>query len=223
MIRIMIVDDQQLFIDGMEALLMQEQDMQVVSTATNGKASILHFKECRPNLVLIDIHMPHTDAIKLILHMKEAQPDVKILVLTSFTDEDLIVAAIYAGADGFVLKNLHGDHLVACMRSVMRGEVVFAGEVAQILAKRILERKLDKRELLDEAFKHLGIHLSKRELDIAYLLAEGFSNKDIAQRLYLSEGTVKNYISNIYQTFQINNRKQLMAYFKELLEKKPVT
>ncbi|NBJ70839.1 MULTISPECIES: response regulator transcription factor [Clostridia] len=223
MIRVMIVDDQQLFIDGMEALLMQEQDMQVVSTATNGKTSILYFKECRPNLVLIDIHMPHTDAIKLILHMKESQPDVKILVLTSFTDEDLIVAAIYAGADGFVLKNLHGDHLIACMHSVMRGEVVFAGEVARILAKRILERKLDKREVLDEAFKHLGIHLSKRELDIAYLLAEGLSNKDIAQRLYLSEGTVKNYISSIYQTFQMNNRKQLMTYFKELLEKKPVT
>ncbi|WP_237342836.1 response regulator transcription factor [Virgibacillus dokdonensis] len=215
----MVVDDEQLFSDGVQALLIQKEDMQVVTTATNGKSAILQFKAYQPDLVLIDIHMPHTDAIKLIVHIKESDADVKILVLTSFTDEDLIVAAIYAGADGVVLKKLNGEHLIACMRSVMQNEVVFSGEVAQILVKRILERKLDKRELLNEALKNRGIYLSNRELDVAYLLAEGVSNKDIANRLYLSEGTVKNYISSIYQTFQTNNRKQLRAYFQELLQK----
>ncbi|RFA33372.1 hypothetical protein CAI16_14940 [Virgibacillus dokdonensis] len=223
MVRVMVVDDEQLFMDGVEALLIQEQDMKVVTTATNGKSAMIQFKAYQPDLVLIDIHLQHTDAVKLILHMKETNTDAKILVLTSFTDEDLIVAAIYAGADGFILKKLNGQHLIACMRSVMQNEVVFSGEVAQILAKRILERKLDKRELLAEGLKRKGIYLSSRELDIAFLLAKGFSNKDIADRLYLSEGTVKNYISSIYQTFQTNNRKQLIAYFQELLTKKPVS
>lgn len=223
MTRIMLIDDQQLFIDGMKALLLKEKDMEVIAKATTGRTGLQQFMEHLPEVVLIDIHMPHTDAIKLILHMKEVKPNVKVLVLTSFTDEDLIISAIYAGADGFLLKNLNGDRLKDSIRKVMNDEVIFSGEVAQILAKRVLERRLDKRELLDEAFQQKGIHLSNRELDVAYLMAKGISNKHIAERLFLSEGTVKNYISNIYQTFQINNRKELIAYFRQLLDKKVLT
>ncbi len=216
----MLVDDQQLFIDGIKAMLDNEEDMQVVTTATNGRQGILRFMEYRPDMVLMNIHMPHTDAIKAIVQMKENHPTTKVIVLTTYADEDQIVSAVYAGVDGFLLKKLAGSHLITCLRDACQNETVFSGEVSRILAKRILEQQFDKRELLKKILHNRNLHLSNRELDIAYLLAEGISNKHIAQRLFLSEGTVKNYISGIYQIFQIHNRKQLIAYFRQLLDKK---
>ncbi|WP_188944044.1 response regulator transcription factor [Virgibacillus salexigens] len=219
MINVMLVDDQQLFIDGVKALLNNEEDLQVVATATNGKNGILRFIEHLPDLVLVDIHMPHTDVIKLIVEIKENHPNTKIIVLTTFTDEDAIISAIYVGADGFLLKKLKGDQFISCIRDVIENEIVFSGEVSRILSKHIMERQFNKREILENSLQNSSLELSNREIDIAVLMVEGFSNKHIAQRLFLSEGTIKNYISGIYQTFGIHNRKQLISCFRQLLDK----
>ncbi|GAA0439191.1 MAG: response regulator [Bacillota bacterium] len=219
MIKVMIVDDQRLFIDGLRALISNEIDIEVIATAVSVNQAIEKMVENTPDIILMDVQTPYKQTARAIVKMIEKYSGIKVIVLTTIIDEDLIISSINAGCKGYLLKNHDSKHLLRAIRDVYHNEVVFSGKISQILARKIIETKYDNRELLNKAFLNRNIHLSNRELDIACLLTENMSNKRIAQRLFLSEGTVKNYISGIYTTFQIHNRKELVSYFQRLLQK----
>ncbi|MBD1221315.1 response regulator [Virgibacillus halodenitrificans] len=220
MVKVLLVDDQRLFTDGILAILAETDDIQVVGVATNGKEAIAKFQQYEPDLALMDIHMPHVNGIRATLDIKERYPDVKVILLTTFADEDLIVRGFNVGADGYLLKDLNGEKLIWAIREAERGEMVISGPVARILAKKIREYKYDKKEILRQKLATLEVVLTPRELEIAYMLMEEETNKSIAQKLYLSEGTIKNYISDLYHKLNIHSRKRVIDFLKGLFSKK---
>ncbi|APC49627.1 hypothetical protein BME96_16140 [Virgibacillus halodenitrificans] len=220
MVKVLLVDDQRLFTDGIMAILAETDDIQVVGVATNGEEAIAKFQQYEPDLVLMDIHMPHVNGIRATLDIKESYPDVKVILLTTFADEDLIVRGFNVGADGYLLKDLNGEKLIWAIREAERGEMVISGPVARILAKKIREYKYDKKEILRQKLATLEVVLTPRELEIAYMLMEEETNKSIAQKLYLSEGTIKNYISDLYHKLNIHSRKRVIDFLKGLFSKK---
>ncbi|MYL46675.1 response regulator [Virgibacillus halodenitrificans] len=220
MVKVLLVDDQRLFTDGIIAILAETDDIQVVGVATNGEEAIAKFQQYEPDLVLMDIHMPHVNGIRATLDIKESYPDVKVILLTTFADEDLIVRGFNVGADGYLLKDLNGEKLIWAIREAERGEMVISGPVARILAKKIREYKYDKKEIFRQKLATLEVVLTPRELEIAYMLMEEETNKSIAQKLYLSEGTIKNYISDLYHKLNIHSRKRVIDFLKGLFSKK---
>ncbi|MYL56038.1 response regulator [Virgibacillus halodenitrificans] len=220
MVKVLLVDDQRLFTDGIMAILAETDDIQVVGVATNGEEAIAKFQQYEPDLVLMDIHMPHVNGIRATLDIKESYPEVKVILLTTFADEDLIVRGFNVGADGYLLKDLNGEKLIWAIREAERGEMVISGPVARILAKKIREYKYDKKEILRQKLATLEVVLTPRELEIAYMLMEEETNKSIAQKLYLSEGTIKNYISDLYHKLNIHSRKRVIDFLKGLFSKK---
>ncbi|WP_088052508.1 response regulator [Virgibacillus dakarensis] len=217
MIKVLFVDDQRLFREGVGALIAKTDDICVIGTADNGEAAIQQIAEKPPNVVLMDIHMPNLDGIKTTVYIKEHYPDIKVIMLTSDVEEDLVIRAISVGADGFLLKSLYADDLIRSIHDAFRGQIVLSGEVARILANKIRELTLDKKQIFAKRLENRGLHFSNRELDIAYLLMGGHTNKHIAQKLFLAEGTVKNYISEIYNKLNIRNRAEIIAFLRKIM------
>lgn len=220
LIRVLLVDDQRLFSEGVSSLLSRVEDMIVVGVASNGNEAMEKLLELEPNVVLMDIHMPHVDGIKATIQIKERFPKIKVILLTSFADEELVLVGLKMGADGFLLKDLSSANVIRSIRDAYHDEIVISGEAAKILARQVLQVKYSKKELLSQKLANRNIHLSARELDIAHLLMEECSNKHLAQRLFLSEGTIKNYISELYNKINIHNRKEVIAYLQGLFSEK---
>ncbi|RDW20744.1 LuxR C-terminal-related transcriptional regulator [Oceanobacillus chungangensis] len=149
--------------------------------------------------------------------MKTNYPKIKVVLLTTNADDDFVISGIITGADGLLLKSLYADKLINCIRDAYLGEMVLSGEVSRILANRIRELTLDKKQILALRLERSGYQYTNRELDVIYLLMEGNTNNQIANHLFLSEGTVKNYISEIYNKVNIRNRVNAVSYFKDLI------
>lgn len=218
MINVLLVEDQRLFREGIKALINQEDDLYVIGMAENGEESAKLIADRQPDVVLMDIHMPGINGIKATLQIKEKYPNIKVILLTTTIDEELVITGLDAGADGFLFKNLNASKLIQTIRDGYYGEMVLSGEAAKILARRIRDFKYNKKQILERKLENRGIYFSERELDISYLMMEGKSNKVIAQRLYLSEGTIKNYVSELYRKIKIKNRSKAIEYFQSLLE-----
>ncbi|QKY70314.1 response regulator transcription factor [Lentibacillus sp. CBA3610] len=216
MIKLLLAEDQRLFLEGVQALIDTQDDMEVIATASNGDQAVELVSELRPDIVLMDIHMPELDGIKATARIKESYPRVKVIMLTTSINEDLAIRGISVGADGFLVKELFPDTLYQAIRDAYRGQVVLSGDVASILARRIRELSMDKSAILGIRLENRGIHLTKREQEIAYLLMERQSNRQIADKLRLGEGTIKNYISEIYQKLGIHNRGQVIDYLHKI-------
>lgn len=217
MINVLLVEDQRLFREGVKALTETQEDIGIIGMAPNGEDAIAMIPELKPDVVLMDIHMPDMDGIKATAHIKEKHPTVKVVLLTTAPEEELIIRGLSVGADGFLLKELYPDTLHNAIRDAYRGQFVLSGEVAQILATRIRELTLNKKQILAKRLENNNINLTNRELDIAYLLMEGNSNNQAANKLFLGEGTIKNYISDIYNKLDIHNREQAREYLSSLL------
>ncbi|WP_084268815.1 response regulator [Oceanobacillus damuensis] len=220
MIKVLLVEDQHLFRDGVESILEHTDDIQVIGAADNGEIAIKEISHKNPDVVLMDIHMPDMDGIKTTKFIKDNYPDMKVVLLTSTAEDDQVITGINFGADGFLIKALYADQLVDSIRMAYRGEVVFSGEVARLLAKRIRELTMDKKQIFAMGLERMGYKFSRREIDIAYLLMENYTNQQIAKKLFLGEGTVKNYISEIYNKLDIHNRTKAVAYFNHIFQKK---
>ncbi|WP_163969635.1 response regulator transcription factor [Oceanobacillus halotolerans] len=218
MIRVLVVEDQLLVREGIQALLEKVEDMEIIGTASNGYEAIQHVQKSPPDVVLMDIHMPKLDGIKATLHLKEHFPNVKVILLTTFAEEDRIITGINVGADGFLLKRLDVNHIVRSIRDAYEGQMVIVGEAARILAKNIRDAKYNKKEVLNRKLQVRYIYLSKRELDVAYALMEEMTNKQMAQKLFLGEGTIKNYISEVYTKLGIRNRNDAIAFLQSLFK-----
>ncbi|WP_087974154.1 response regulator [Oceanobacillus rekensis] len=220
MINVLIVEDQRLFRDGVEAIIGRTDDISVVGTAENGEKAIEQMKLLHPkvDVVLMDIHMPNMDGIATTRFLKENYPEVKVVLLTTTADDDMVISGIVLGADGFLIKTLYAERLIDAIRMAYEGEIVLSGDVARILGNRIRELTMDKKQIFTLRLDRMGFNFTRREIDIAYLLMEHNSNSQIANKLFLGEGTVKNYISEIYHKLDIHNRAKAITYFKQIMQ-----
>jgi two-component system NarL family response regulator len=200
-IRVLLVDDHQLFRRGVASLLSGREDIEVVGEASNGQEAVERARELMPDVILMDIKMPALDGLAATKQLKAEMPYVRIMMLTvSETDEDLF-EAIKAGASGYLLKNVDPDYLIASVQQVQRGEV----PIAPTMAAKILRELTAPAESTVQA-------LTGRERQVLELLAGGLANKEIAYQLKISENTVKNHLRNILEKLHLQNRVQAALY-----------
>jgi len=200
-IKIVIADDQRLMREGLKTILELEKDMDVQATASNGREALELCRSLTPDIVLMDIRMPVMDGVESTGLITAENPEIKVIVVTTFDDDELIIKALKAGAKTYLLKDLPSEKLLAAIRATYNGDIVLQPEIAAKLVDRASGNRVAVSEDINEA-------LTGREKEILSLMAEGLNNSDIASRLYLSEGTVKNQVSVIYSKLGTSDRTQ---------------
>jgi DNA-binding NarL/FixJ family response regulator len=199
--RVVICDDQALIRDGLEMLLRLEKDMEVIGRAQDGAEAVELVGRLRPDLVLMDLKMPGMNGVEATRRIRLDQPDVKILVLTTYDDDVWVFDAIRAGASGYLLKDTPREEVLRAIRGTIAGKTYIDPMVAgRLLTQVTTPQAAPPSQIADK--------LTGRELDVLRLLARGLSNTDIADRLALSEGTVRNYISAILAKLDLSDRTQ---------------
>jgi DNA-binding NarL/FixJ family response regulator len=207
-INVMLVDDQQLMRDGIKMLLELEDDIQLTAEASNGREAVAIYGHQTPDVVLMDIEMPEMNGIEATRQIRALAPEARILILTTFGQADYVRNALLAGAQGFLLKAVSGKELAEGIRKVHKGESVLDGQSTEIL--------LDSYRVLSQVKVPKGKPLlNVREVQILKLIAEQRSNREIAIKLQLAEGTVKNYISQILEKLNVRDRNKAVDVAKE--------
>lgn len=202
--RVLLVDDDALIRDGLQSLLELQPDFQVCGTAANGQEAFALCQSQRPDLVLMDIRMPVLDGVLGTKLIKSSFPDVKIVILTTFKDEEYVREAINNGAEGYILKSQPFARIAESLRVVAQGNSVFERQVVDVLHGLLRdERKADPEQY----------GLSKRELEVLSLVGDGLSNEEIGERLFLSPGTVRNYVSALLEKLSLRDRTQLAIFY----------
>ncbi|MCC5911366.1 MAG: response regulator transcription factor [Clostridiaceae bacterium] len=196
--RILIVDDDPLVCQSLQLLLSREKDMEVIGTAKNGAEAISYCTNHLPDVVLMDIRMPVMDGIKATRQIKKEWPKVRVMMLTTFKDEKNIRLAILAGAEGYLIKSTEVSSMAKQLRALNAGSSVLDADVV----KQLMQSHKDELT-----------QLTPREKDIVELIAQGLSNREIAEQLFISEGTVRNNLSVILEKLQIRDRTQLAIYY----------
>jgi DNA-binding NarL/FixJ family response regulator len=210
-IRILLVDDQPLFREGLRTLLSVHPDFEVVGEAANGLEAIRLVRLHLPSVVLMDLQMPVLDGVAATRRLHEEQPDCRVIVLTTFDDDEMVFDGLRAGAVGYLLKDAPSEKLAEAIRVAARGETFLQPSVA---AKVVAEfARLTKKAVVPPT--SLVDPLSERELEILRLIAQGASNREIAGTLFLAEGTVKNHVTNILGKLEVRDRTQAALKAKE--------
>ena len=212
-IRIIIADDQHLIRDGMEALLSLQPGIEVVGMAENGVEALRLAESLRPDVVLMDVQMPQMNGVEATRRIRAALPDVRVLVLTTFTDDTYVLEALRVGASGYVLKDVRPAELAQKIRNVAAGKVELDPSVAGAVVNAMSHTAAPPAPRPPSAAP--ADDLTPRERDVLRLLATGASNREIAEQLVISEGTVKNHISNILSRLGLRDRTQAAIYAKE--------
>jgi DNA-binding NarL/FixJ family response regulator len=211
-IRLLLVDDQRLMRDGLRTLLELEPDLEVVGEAENGEVALRLFPELSPGVVLMDIRMPVMDGVEATRRLRAENPDAKIIILTTFDDNEYVFEGLRAGALGYLLKDVSGPELAEAIRTVSAGgsmiEPSVARKVVAEFARLAPPTQAAKENLIDP--------LSEREIEILRSVAKGLTNKEIANKLFLAEGTVKNYVTSILQKIGARDRTQAAIRAREL-------
>ena len=211
-IRVLLADDQRLMRDGLRTLLELEDDLEVVGEAENGRAAVELAGELQPDVVLMDVRMPEMDGVEATRQLAVRQPECRVIILTTFDDESIIFEGLRAGALGYLLKDVSGEELAAAIREVHRGGALIQPSVA----RKVLAEFSRLPAVPSPAPVLPGDGLSERETEILKLVSRGLSNKEIALRLSLTEGTVKNYVSAILQKLGVQDRTQAALKAREL-------
>ncbi|AEI38988.1 response regulator transcription factor [Paenibacillus mucilaginosus] len=213
---IVLADDQTLMRDGLHTILTLEDDLEVVGTAENGQQALELVEQLRPNLVLMDIQMPVMNGIESTKRIKKQFPETIILILTTFAEDDYIVEGLANGASGFLLKDMPGDKLIQSIRDCVKGQLMMPAVIASKLAARLSSASAAATAEFDpKRLKSEGISFTEREKNIISLMMEGKNNRQIAGLLFMSEGTVKNYVSMIYNKIGTNDRTKAILALKE--------
>jgi len=216
MIKILIVDDQALIRDGLKTVLDLEDDLEVLGVGANGLEAIQLNKTLNPDIVLMDIRMPKLNGVDATEQIREVDEEVKILILTTFDDEDYIIEALANGADGYLLKDIETDKLIESIRECVEGDFMLPASVAKKLAKRLRNGSIGKKTH-DGKVDYEGEVFSERELQIGKCILDGMSNKEIANTLFITEGTVKNYISSLYRKLEVNSRAKAIRKLEQII------
>jgi DNA-binding NarL/FixJ family response regulator len=212
-IRVLLVDDQALFREGLETLLSIHKDIQVVGQASNGQEAVEVAAKVQPDVVLMDVRMPVLDGVRATRLLKKALPQCRVIVLTTFDDDEYIFDALRTGAVGYLLKDVPSTRLVEAIRATARGESILEPSVA---AKVIAEFTRVSSMVPSAQMEQLVEPLSERELEILALIARGASNKEIANQLFIAEGTVKNHVTHILGKLGVRDRTQAALKAREL-------
>jgi NarL family two-component system response regulator LiaR len=201
-IRVLIVDDHGVVREGLRAYLELEADIQVIGEARDGQEAVRRASELHPDVVLMDLVMPNMDGVDATTRIKAQQPDVHVIVLTSFLEDDRVVPAIKAGATSYLLKDVAATDLARAIRGARAGQAQLHPEVA----RRLMQQVTTPRK------PEAGAALTDREREVLRLLADGRSNKEIARALVVSERTVKGHVSNILGKLGLQDRTQAALY-----------
>jgi DNA-binding NarL/FixJ family response regulator len=213
------VDDQALFRQGLRTLLDLEESIEVVGTAVDGSDAVRKVEELVPDVVLMDLRMPVMDGIAATRAIKRSHPEVHVLVLTTFDDDESILGALQAGASGYVLKNTPSEELARDIQVTSSGGSVLSPSVAgRVIAEMISgqERRSGRgagpSDLIDDEGRE---RLSERELEVLALAAAGLTNREIGRRLSITEGTVKNHVSAVLSKLRLRDRTQAVLFARE--------
>jgi DNA-binding NarL/FixJ family response regulator len=212
-IRVLLVDDQALFREGLETLLSVHRDIEVVGQACNGREAVDVAADVRPDVVLMDVRMPILDGVRATRRLTEGMPQCKVIVLTTFDDDEYVFDALRAGAAGYLLKDVASARLVEAIRATARGESILEPSVA---AKVIAEFTRVSSMMPAAQLEQMVEPLSERELEILALIATGASNREIGDRLFIAEGTVKNHVTHILAKLGVRDRTQAALRAREL-------
>lgn len=221
MIRIVITDDQQLMRDGLKTILNLTKEIEVVGTASDGAEALEVAIREKPDLVLMDIRMPGVDGVAGTRLIREHLPEIKVLILTTFNDSDLIFDALNEGASGYLLKDMPAETIVQAIMTVKAGGVVLPPDLtAQVVAELKRSRSADGHGEAtspnNDSAKHTLIQmpeeLTERELEVLKQLGYGLSNREIGELLFISEGTVKNHVSNLITKLGLRDRTQAAIF-----------
>lgn len=205
MLKILLVDDHEVVRLGIKALLSNYPEFEVVTEAGNADEAITKAHEYEPDVIIMDIRLPGKSGIDATREIIEDLPDTKVIMLTSFAEDELLFDAINAGAYGYILKQIGSDDLINALSAIGRGEALLDPALTQKVFKRVREAS---RKATDEAFATL----SDQELRILALISEGKTNKQIASDIFLSEKTVRNYVSSILSKLNLSTRSEAAAY-----------
>ena len=205
MLKILLVDDHEVVRLGIKALLSNYPEFEVVTEAGNADEAISKAQEYEPDVIIMDIRLPGKSGIDATREIMEELPDTKVIMLTSFAEDELLFDAINAGAYGYILKQIGSDDLINALSAIGRGEALLDPALTQKVFKRVREAS---RKATDEAFATL----SDQELRILALISEGKTNKQIAADIFLSEKTVRNYVSSILSKLNLSTRSEAAAY-----------
>jgi DNA-binding NarL/FixJ family response regulator len=203
-IRVLLADDHRFFRDGVRALLQSVADFEVVGEAVNGEEAVAKAGDLRPDVILMDLQMPGLNGVEATRRILQAQPQTGVIVVTMFEDTDSVLAAMRAGARGYILKDADEEELMRSIRAVASGEALFGPAVAQRLLKYIAD-------VTPRASPATFPELTDREREVLTLIAEGLSNQDIASRMGLSLKTARNHVSNILAKLQVADRREAIA------------
>jgi DNA-binding NarL/FixJ family response regulator len=219
LIRVLIVDDQALMRQGLRTLLELEEGIEVVGTAASGDDAVAQAAKLRPDVILMDLRMPGMDGVTATRTIKTAHPEIHVLVLTTFDDEESIFAALEAGASGYVLKDTPSEQLARDIQAVHAGDSSLSPSVARKVVSELVDRRMAEAPLRTERKPRIDEEgrerLSERELEVLRLAAEGLSNREIGERLFITEGTVKNHISSVLSKLHLRDRTQAVLFAKE--------
>jgi DNA-binding NarL/FixJ family response regulator len=199
--KVVICDDQAIVRDGLVMLLKLEPDIQIAGTAEEGSSAVELVKREKPDLVLMDLKMPVLNGIEATRQIKAALPEIKVLVLTTYDDDRWIFDAIQAGASGYLLKDTPREELIKAIRGTVSGKTYVDPNIAGKILGQVSSHQTQPTTLVTAK-------LTEREVEILRLIAKGLTNIDIAERLYLSEGTVRNHVSSILAKLEVADRTQ---------------
>lgn len=201
--KIVIVDDDYLVTEALKTILEANEDVQVSATGADGREAVKLFEEYRPDVLLMDIRMKNMNGLEALTEILKADPKANVLLLTTFLDDEYIVKALRLGAKGYLLKQDYASILPA-LRAICSGQTVFGKQIMSKIPDLIRKEK---------EFDYNFYEINDREREVIRLIAEGYSNKEIASELYLSEGTVRNYLSTILDKLQLRDRTQVAVFY----------
>ncbi|AMQ69916.1 MULTISPECIES: response regulator transcription factor [Bacillus amyloliquefaciens group] len=213
---IIIVDDQQIVREGLKMILSLHEEINIVGEASNGEHLLDLLKQIRPEIILMDIRMPIMDGIEATKLVKERYPDIKVIILTTFNDSEYIFTGLKSGADGYILKDSDSQEIIDSIKTACEGNILLNPKVTLKVVKALNSVEHNKELVQKNNEKEQLVQLlTPREKEVAKQIMEGKSNKAISEALFITEGTVKNYVSRILEKLQMNNRTELSLYLQK--------
>ena len=211
MIKVLLVDDQQILAEGIKSVLKTCKEIEVVGIALDGAQAVDACEKLKPDVVLMDIRMPNMNGVVATKRIKETDADIKIIILTTFDDSDYILSALNNGASGYLLKDIGATALIDAVKNAYAGDTILPAKIAKKITDAAVRVTSDKEFKLKKNF-----NLSEREAEIALMLYDGFTNRQIASALKLTDGTARNYISTIYLKLGVDGRLAAVEKIRNL-------